>query len=143
MSSIPCPTPTVTPETAPFWRAAAEGRLVLQSCDSCGTVIWYPRSVCPMCSSRSLVWQEATGVGRIYSFTIVHRGQGEYGESNPYVLAFVELDEGPRIITNILDAELDDLEIGARVEAMFQVVSGECGLVRFRLAPKDDNKVGN
>src|SRR5882724_5273469 len=105
MTPLPVPVPTVAPEAAPFWDATAEGRLLLPRCDDCGTVIWYPKLLCPSCHSFHVSWFEASGRGTVYSFTISHRGPSAYRAAIPYVIAYVELDEGPRVMTNIVDCE--------------------------------------
>ena len=93
---LPAPKPIVTHETRPFWQAAAEGRLLLVSCDQCGEVIWYPRRFCPVCFSLKTSWFEASGKGAIYSATVIRRAGGPYNKATPYALACVELDEGDR-----------------------------------------------
>lgn len=104
------------PENAPFWEAAERGVLLLKHCNACGKPHWYPRVVCPLCGSDDLAWREASGRGQVYSFSIVRR-MGE-----PYVLAFVTLDEGPTVMTNIVETPLDAVRIGARVEVVFRRV---------------------
>ena len=102
------------PETATFWRAAAEGKLMLASCRSCGKTHWYPRSVCPHCGSGDLEWVEASGRGRVYAFSPARRA------SPNYTLAYVTLDEGPTIMTNIINAAPEDLRIDQAVSVRFQ-----------------------
>lgn len=131
MSTLPIPAPRVNSETKPFWDATAEGRLVLPHCTACGFVIWYPRSFCPECHSREVVWKEATGQGSIYSFSITRKGQGEYRNATPYVLAYVELDEGPRVLTNIVDCDPESLSVGQRVRVSFQDTGQGTALYRF------------
>ena len=132
MSNLPTPKPPIDPAIAVYWSAAAEGRLVLPTCTDCGLVHWYPRPFCPDCSSRNIVWTDSDGDGEIYSFTITRRGQGVYRDSSPYVLAYVELDEGPRVLSNIVDADLETLAIGQRESATFDIVPDEdAALLRF------------
>jgi uncharacterized OB-fold protein len=132
-SRLPAPAPAeITVETRPFWEGTARHALLLQRCDACGVTVWYPRSHCPDCGGRALTWREASGRGRIYSFTVVRRGQGRYRDAAPYVLAYVELDEGVRMLTNVVDADLDRLEIGARVEVVFHDTGEGTALPRFR-----------
>lgn len=132
MSQLPTPTPHTTPETQPFWDAAAEDRLVLPHCDSCGEVVWYPRSFCPSCSSRDVTWSEVSGNGTVYSFTVVERGQGRWAEHSPYVLAYVELAEGPRVLTNIY-GDPDAVEVGSAVTARFDRSDEGGAILRFDL----------
>jgi uncharacterized OB-fold protein len=127
--------PVVTPEAAPYWRAAADGRLDLQRCRGCEAVIWYPRALCPECGQGEPTWFTATGRGVIYSYTINRRPVGQFAEAGPYVLAYVELDEGPRILTNIVTTNLAAVRVGQRVQAIFQPIASNVALVRF--APVD------
>ena len=113
---MPAPAPPVNPETQEFWAATAAGRLLLKRCLDCGSVIWYPRAICPDCSSLRTEWFAASGRGRVYSYTVNHRGEGAYQGSAPFVLAYVELDEGPRVMTNVVEADAADLAVGLPVE---------------------------
>jgi len=132
MSSLPAELPEPGPDTAGFWAAAADGRLLLPRCPACEIVIWYPRPFCPRCQRADVEWIEATGAGSVYSFTIVRRGTGAYQRAVPYVLAYVELDEGPRVLTNIVDTEPEAIRIGQRVTAVFDPVRPGAALIRFR-----------
>ena len=105
------------PENAPFWEAALQGRLLLRHCLDCNRPHWFPRMVCPLCGSDRLEWRAATGRGEIHSFSVVRRA------AQPYVLAFVKLDEGPIAMTNIVDTPFDAIRMGMRVRAVFRQVS--------------------
>jgi uncharacterized OB-fold protein len=129
---LPAPAPPLNPETEQFWRATAEGRLLLKRCRSCRTVIWYPRAICPECSSLETEWFEASGRGRVYSYTVNHRGEGPYAPAAPYVLAYVELEEGPRVLTNLVDADPSELAVGQPVEVVFHDTGEGSALYRFR-----------
>ena len=89
-------------ENLQFFEGAQQGRLVLPRCTACGFVIWFPREICPECGSQDVDWFEASGSGSIYSCTVTRRIPGSWGKSTPFVLAYVELDEGPRVMTNIV-----------------------------------------
>jgi uncharacterized OB-fold protein len=134
-TTLPVPVPTVAPEAAPFWEATAEGRLILPRCDDCGLAFWWPRVLCPSCHSQNLSWLEATGRGTVYSFTVTARGADEYAGIGEYVLAFVELAEGPKMLTNLVDCDPAALEIGQEVEAVFCPTGQGPALVRFRPVP--------
>jgi uncharacterized OB-fold protein len=123
--------PPVNAETQEFWTATAQQKLLLKRCLSCATVIWYPRAICPACHSTDTEWFEATGNGRIYSFTVSRRGEGPWRETAPYVLAYVELDEGPRIMTNIVDCDIDALAVDQPVRVVFDDTGEGNALVRF------------
>jgi uncharacterized OB-fold protein len=136
-TGLPAPAPFVNPEVKAFWDATAEGRLVLPKCEDCQAVIWYPRPFCPECSSTRVTWIDASGRGTIYSFTINRRGTAdlpEYREVGTYVLAYVELEEGPRVMTNIVDCDPDSVRIGQAVAAVFHDTGKGSALVRFRPA---------
>jgi uncharacterized protein len=132
VTTLPAPAPPITLETQPFWDAATEGRLVLPRCDECATVIWYPRAFCPACGSTSVTWIDAVGTGAVYSCTVVRKGQGQYREAAPYVVAYVELDEGPRMMTNVVGCDPDAVHIGMRVEVTFDATDKGTALPRFR-----------
>jgi len=132
---LPAPAPFVHPEVKPFWEATAEGRLVLPKCQECDTLIWYPRPFCPNCASTRVEWIAASGRGSIYSFTVNRRGQADlaaYREAGVYVLAYVELEEGPRVMTNIVDCDPDSVRIGQQVEVVFHDTGQGTALPRFR-----------
>ncbi|MFI0405618.1 Zn-ribbon domain-containing OB-fold protein [Actinomadura sp. 3N508] len=102
-----------------FWTATAEGRLLLPRCESCATVIWYPRPFCPRCGGRHVTWFPASGEATVYSYTVVRKARGEYRDLTPYVVAYVELAEGPRILTNIVGCDPSEVSIGQPVTLMF------------------------
>jgi uncharacterized OB-fold protein len=105
------------PENLPFWRAAAEGRFVVPRCTDCGKVHWHPRAHCPFCWSAAVEWQPATGRGKVYSYTIVRRADG------PYVLAYVQIEEGPVMMTNVVECALDAVRIDMPVEVAFRATA--------------------
>lgn len=129
---LPVPAPLISAETKPFWDGAKAGKLMLPRCLKCGFVIWYPRQFCPECGHNAVEWFEACGRGSLYSFTTVRRGEGAYREIPLYVLAFVELQEGPRVLTNIIECDPAQLQIGQAVDAVFCDAGGEAALLRFR-----------
>jgi len=132
MSNLPTKPPRQNDDSAPFWAATAEGRFTLQRCDQCQEVVWWPRSLCPGCSSFDLEWFDASGEGTIYSFTVVHQSQGRtWNAVTPYVLAYVELDEGPRVMTNIVDCDPEALAIDDRVRVVWDDTGEGNALPRF------------
>jgi uncharacterized OB-fold protein len=123
-----------SPDNQAHFDGLAEGRLLLPRCDSCEQVFWYPRRHCPLCGSSSVDWVEASGRGTIYSFTVLRRAEGPYAAAVPYVLAYVELAEGIRLMTNIVGvADPTSLEVGQAVEAVFES-GAEFPMLRFRPA---------
>ena len=112
------PAPVPNPETKPFWEAADEGRLLLKRCRSCGDVHYYPRAYCPFCGSGETEWQPASGGGTIYSYSVMRRAEA------PYAIAYVALDEGVTMMTNLVDCDLDAIRIGQRVRLVFKPTEG-------------------
>lgn len=134
--TLPAPAPAIQPETATFWEATNRGVLLLQRCGDCGTAIWYPRFLCSACHGINLVQEEASGRGTIYSFTITSRGILDYRDCGRYVLALVELQEGPKMMTNIVEADPATLEIGQPVEVVYCDTGAGSALPRFRPASR-------
>lgn len=114
---IPAPFPTF--ESQPYFDAAREGRLLVKRCKSCNEVHFFPRHLCPMCLSET-EWTDAAGTGEIYTFSVIRQNRKE----QPYVLAWVTLDEGPKMMTNIVGCDPADLRIGQRVKVAFQETDG-------------------
>jgi uncharacterized OB-fold protein len=131
--TLPAPPPQINAETKRFWDATAEQKLVLPKCSHCGTVIWYPREFCPECNSFDVSWFEASGRGTVYSYTVNRRGQGDYRDL-AYVVAYVELEEGPRVLTNIVDCDPSTVSVGQAVQVVFHQTSNGAALPRFRPA---------
>jgi len=123
------PVPAPTAVTKPYWDAAREGRLLLQRCTSCGAVTHYPRPLCPSCWSSALEWVDASGRGRVHSATVVHHPPSP-AFPVPYVLAIVELEEGPRMMANVLGGA--PVGIGAAVRLTFER-RGDFALPQFEL----------
>ena len=119
--------PDINPETKVFWDATIEGRLLLKMCADCERSHYYPRTICPLCGSTNTHWVEANGKGSIYTFSTMRRGPFA-----PYALAYVTLDEGPAILTNIVDCEFDELKIGQRVEVKFAANEGGTSYPMFK-----------
>ena len=130
------PLPQATPETAEFWAGAQRGELRIQRCKSCRTAYFFPRPFCPNCSSRDVEWFTASGRGRLYSYVIVHRGAMGFQDAVPYVIAVVELEEGPRMMTNIIGVEPipEKLPIDLPVEVTWEKQDDEITLALFRPA---------
>lgn len=103
---------------APYWEAAARGELQIPNCRSCDAPFWYPRAACPRCLSTAIDWVAASGSGTIYASSVHHRGPtGEFQAEAPYVVALVDLDEGVRLLTNIVRVDPADVAIGQRVQS--------------------------
>lgn len=128
---LPVPEPVVDPELLPFWEGTARGELRLRRCTSCGTVAWPPRTFCPACSATDPVWFAAAGTGEVYTFTVVRKAQGAWRDAPPYVIAYVQLAEGPRIMTNIVDCDPESVHIGLAVHVVFSLSANGYALYRF------------
>jgi uncharacterized OB-fold protein len=123
------PYPEPDAVTQPFWDGIAEGRLRLQRCRGCARHVFYPRPVCPHCAGCELDWVDASGRGSVYSLTVVHRPPPGFADT-PYVVVLVELAEGPRMLSRLVDAEPGEAAIGQEVEI---VIRGEPPLPYVRL----------
>ena len=126
------PIPVPTPETLHFWEGTRDGRLLLQRCTACATAYFPPRPFCPRCSCREVAVEEASGEGTLYSYVISHRPHRAF--DGPYSIAVVELDEGPRMMTNIVGCEQtpEALELDMRVEVLFEPITDDITLPLFR-----------
>ena len=135
-SSLPVRKIDLTGETTPFWDATANGQLVLPRCVECAATIWYPKGFCSLCGSSSIEWVPASGRGTVYSFSITRKGAGVWAENSPYVVAYVELDEGPRVLTNIVGCSVDDVRIGMGVSVVFDPTPEGPAVYRFQPTPE-------
>jgi uncharacterized OB-fold protein len=113
--------PTPDLETQPYWDAAKEGKLLIKRCSACGRAHFYPRPFCPHCWSDEVDWEEASGRATLYTFTIVRRNDlPPFPDRVPYVAAVVDLEEGPRMMTNVEGCDPDDVEIGMDLVVAFR-----------------------
>ncbi len=125
--------PTPEAETQPFWDGASAGVLVIKVCKACGKHHFYPRPFCPHCWDTNVEWVEASGRATLYTFSIVRRNDlPPFPDRVPYVAAVVDLEEGPRMMTNVVECDLERLEIGMQLETVFQAISDEITIVQFR-----------
>jgi uncharacterized protein len=128
--------PGMTELTAPYWNAAREGRLVVQECGSCGQLAHPPLPACPGCHATEPGWREVSGAGTVYTYTVVrHPTHFAFADQIPYVLALVELTEGPRLITAITGCPPDEVRVGTPVHAVFREVAEGVTLPYFEPAP--------
>ncbi len=131
MEAYAKPLPEVDEDTRPYWEGCKQQKLLFQECASCGTVQSYPRKVCMRCMQASLVWRESSGRGDVYSFSVVHRGPQGFEDDVPYVVAIVQLAEGFRVMTNIVDCDPDSVRIGLDVQVVFQRINEDVTLPKF------------
>lgn len=118
---LPLPQPSI--ETVPFWEAVQERRLVMPKCDGCGTVTFPPTVACPTCSRDAFTWTPISGRGSVYSFVVYHRVyHPAFADKVPYVVAVVDLEEGPRIISNIVGMPIAEVRCDLPVTVVYEEV---------------------
>ena len=131
----PKPVPVPTKETQPYWDGCKKHELHIQKCADCGHHQFYPRLYCTKCMSDKVNWIKASGRATVLSYTIVYRPVTQaFSGDVPYVVALVTLDEGPRMMTNIVDCDPDSVKIGQAVELVFHDTGQGTALPRFRPA---------
>lgn len=111
--------PRMNPGDEPYFDAASQGRLLLKRCSSCGAYHHYPRALCPVCLSDAVEWVDSSGTGVVYSYSVTRKGG-----PTAYCIAYVSLNEGVTILTNIVDCDLDSVRIGQRVKVVFKTTVG-------------------
>jgi hypothetical protein len=129
--------PAVTPLAKPFWDATTRHELTLQRCKGCGTYQWYPKPWCIDCGSRDLEWTKVSGHGKVFSYTIIRQvvqNMPGFGEDLPFVLASIELDEGPRMIAQLSDLKPEEAKIGMDVVVTFADATQEVSIPKFKPA---------
>lgn len=127
--------PTIEDESRPFWDAAREGKFLINRCNACGLAFHYPRPFCPTCWSEDVSWEEASGRGTIYTYSTVFMNDlPPFKDRLPYVAAAVDLEEGPRIMTNIVDCDPESLSVGMAVEVTYLELTPEITAPMFRPA---------
>ena len=137
MTRDPLPDPSSLTEG--FWAAARRHELVIQRCDGCGRWRHYPQPYCPECLHDSWSWAESSGSGVIHSFSITHRAfNPTWAERVPYAVVTIDLDEGVRVVSDLLDTDLSRVAIGGRVEVFFEDIDERVTLPRFRLVGDTD-----
>ena len=133
------PLPAITTEAKPFWDAAAQNKLVVQRCLNCHAYVWTPRPACYECGNEELEWKDVSGKGTVYSFTVIRQVVGRaaskaFEPDVPYVVAWVDLEEGPRMISNVIGCPVEDVKIGMKVSVVFEQQSPEIWLPKFKPA---------
>ncbi|MCM3920800.1 Zn-ribbon domain-containing OB-fold protein [Frankia sp. AiPs1] len=127
--------PTIEDENRPFWDAARQGRFLIARCSSCGRAHHYPRPFCPFCWSEEVSWEDASGQATLYTYsTVFVNDLHPFAERIPYVAALVDLAEGPRVMTNIIDADPADLHIGMPLTVAYRELTDEITAPVFRPA---------
>ncbi len=134
MSEYTKPLPTITDENREFWDGAKRGRLRMQKCTDCGHMRYPISRVCPKCLSYNYEWTDLSGRGEVFSYVVFHQLYNKAFEQDiPYNVALVQLEEGPRMYSNIVGVDNDAVKIGDKVEAVFDPVTPEVTIPCFRL----------
>lgn len=136
MADYQKPIPQASPETEHFWTGCKEGKLLLQRCKDTGKAYFPPRPFSPYTGSREVEVFEASGKAKLFSYVINHRPPKGFEDKTPYAIAVVELEEGPRMMTNITECEQtpEALELDMALEVVFEDISDEISLPKFRPA---------
>ena len=133
--SKPLPRPLSPEVSRPFWEAAKRHELVMPRCTICDHLFFYPRSECPRCLSTHLEWMQVSGRGRLHTYTVVYQpANAAFRDDTPYIYAVVQLDEGPRMVSNVVQCEIDTVRVDMPLEAIFDDVTLEWTLVKFKPA---------
>ncbi|WP_264739040.1 Zn-ribbon domain-containing OB-fold protein [Cytobacillus firmus] len=128
------PMPVPDGDSNIFWQGCKENKLLIQKCSDCSKHIFYPRILCPHCFSEKIEWVESTGKGKVYSYTIARRGGGPaFKDEVPYAVALIQLDEGVRMFSNIINVDVEEVKCDMAVEVVFED-SGEFTLPKFQPA---------
>jgi hypothetical protein len=131
MTELPVPEPRQDPADAAYWAAAAQGVLTVPYCSSCQQYSWFPRRHCPVCGGTAVELRPVSGDGVVYSFTINRRPAGAFRDQKAVIIAYVELTEGPRVLTNLVGVDPADVRIGLPVRAVFDSSPHGAGVLRF------------
>ena len=133
MAEYDKPLPIPSAESQPYWEALRECRLMMPRCDDCRRYWFPPALLCPHCNAATWTWTQASGRGRIFSYVVYHRVyHPAFAQEVPYAVAVIELDEGPRMISNVIGIAPDKLACDMRVEVVFEPVSDTITLPKFR-----------
>jgi uncharacterized protein len=129
------PLPQPDGVNAEYWQAAVDGRLLIQQCPKCGHKQWYPRALCTACGADP-EWLECSGLGTVHTFTVIRQfGMKAFRDELPYVIAMIELEEGPLMFGNVTDCDVDDVTIGMPVEVWFTKAADDVGVASWRPKP--------
>ena len=129
------PIPAMQPWSEGFWKGTKEHKLLIQECNDCKAKIFYPRKYCPECWSADLGWIKASGKAKVYAHTtMMDMVEPKFWGDLPYVLALVDLKEGVRMMTRIVECDPEKVNIGMDVEVVFEDISDECALPFFKPA---------
>ena len=133
-SSYTKPLPDVTEENEPFWQGCREGELRMQRCTACGHLRYPIAALCPECLSEEHQWEALSGKGEVFSYVVFHQVYNQaFADDVPYNVALVQLDEGPRMFSNVKAADHAQISVGDRLRVVFDEVTDEVSIPRFEL----------
>jgi uncharacterized protein len=133
MPQLPTSFIVMDSDSRPYWEGLKQGELRIQHCSACSQYVFYPRSLCPYCHTTQLSWEVVSGRGTIYTYTVAHQGFGAFAADVPFIVALVELEEGVRMMTRIIDVPREQVSVGAAVRVTFQSVAEDLTLPYFRI----------
>jgi uncharacterized OB-fold protein len=137
MTSYSKPLPIIDEDTAPYWKYCKQHELRMQKCSDCGHIRFPASVLCPACHSMDAQWMKLSGKGKIFSYVVFRQAyHPAYKGDIPYVVAIIQLEEGPRMESNIIDADVDEIEIGMSVKLVFDDVTDSISLPKFKLVKK-------
>lgn len=126
------PVPQPDNVSTPYWKAASEGRLLIQECPKCGHRQWYARALCTACGADP-DWLECSGLGTVHTFTVIRQmGMRPFRDELPYVVGMIELDEGPMVFGNVTECDVETVTIGMPVEVFFTLADDEIGVPSWK-----------
>jgi uncharacterized protein len=126
------PLPIIQPWSKPFWEGTRKRKLLIQKCKNCGKTIFYPKKYCPECRSPDIEWVESSGEGKVYSFSTLYLGvHPRFEENAPYTIGIIELREGVRLMSNIVNCKPQDIQCDMPVKVTFEDVTNEITLPKF------------
>lgn len=133
MTEYTKPLPDITDSTRPYWDGCKAKKLLLPKCKTCGKTFFFPNHFCPTCLSEDLAWIESSGKGAVHTFTIIWRPPSDaFAADVPYVVAIIDLEEGPRMMSNIIGIPPDQVRVGMPVKVVFEEVTENVTLPKFR-----------
>jgi len=133
MTGYEKPLPEVNEKTARYWEGCREHKLLLPKCRACGEIFFFPNHFCPRCLSEDLEWIQSSGAGKVHTFSVIERPPIQsFAADVPYVVAIIELDEGPRMMSNIIEIAPGDVRVDMPVEVVFEDVTDDVTLPKFR-----------
>jgi uncharacterized OB-fold protein len=132
MSTVRFGLPTPEGDTIEFWEAAKDKRLLIRHCRGCDASSYYPRPFCPTCWSEQVEWHQASGEATLYTWSVISRkDQPPFCDRVPYVAAVVDLTEGPRMMTNVVECPFEDLRVGMALRLTFEPISEQFTVAVF------------